>query len=451
MDLIFRNGSIISDGLQFNGDLGVKDGVVKAIGDLTGLTGKEEVDCKGKTLLPGCVDLGLNLYEGGESDPPSEMTLQQSSFEALNGGVTTLISTLPLSKPEVDVKEYIKECADTSALLTDFGYHLLIEEWSELLPSICRDAIAAGVPSMWIPRKGLSSPSPSPSLIYQLLEFLPKDCLLITSPFEAIMGEALKKSYTSTGKKDEESWRMLCPERMGSSFIDAMGRVVAASRARVLIHGVPDSESLKALLEKRQLTGRLYGSATIPQLTFQEGQAQPHTWPPVPTKTNQQAIYAALEDGLLSIISSDHKPRHPKESYSLGDEGALPTVGTATLSAFLPALHTEGVSKWRLSLPMLTLCAAADPAKLAGIYPRKGSLQLGSDADVVIFDPEKESQKSAPEADATAKVDFLDPLAHSKLLGNVESVYIRGKLKLQEGRIAGNADGKFLSRKLSLK
>jgi dihydropyrimidinase len=448
MDLLFRNATIITDGLEFRGDLAVRDGRVKAIGDLAGLEARRVVECEGLTLLPGAVDLGLNLLNGGPFDPESGAGIALATRDAARGGVTTVVATLLMEEDE-NAAEVIRAQgeADASRCYVDYGYHLLVGNWNEAVARQVREAQAAGVCSLWLARTTDADPLPPMALVYTVLEGAPADTLVIATPWDPAVA-SLAWQRLAGKAPTAEMWPPLLPDSMAAAFIAWVGAVARQSRSRVLVNGVSTAAGVAALARARESGAPVLGGVTFPHLVYTRGEASPLCWPPLRDRNDQTAVYAALEDGLVSAITSAHKPRTSGE-VAEGEDG-LPVVGFSTLGHFIPGLHSEGTAKWRLALTTLSMAACADPAKLAGLYPRKGSLQIGSDADIVVLDTQADRPARSAERDDT--VEFIDPLGARAMAGAIRSVWLRGMEVVENsGSLKAEAMGQYLDRRLAIK
>jgi len=452
LDLLFRNGLVVTDGMEINADLGVRGGVIRAIGDLEGLPAAQTIDCTGKVLLPGAVDLGVNLLENGDFDPESGSSFALASRDAALGGVTTIIATMAIEEMENTADSIRKQSeADGARAAVDFGYHLRVADWNDQRARQAREAVAGGIASFWVVRTDKAAAHPAPALLYTMLADLPEDSIAIVSPWDAALCSAALQRLQAKCAITDGNWSELLPDSIEAAFVAQAAQILAGSRARVLIHGLSSAASVAALAAARERNPRLLAAVALPHLLFSDGDSTPRAWPPIRAKADQQALYTALEDGLISAVLSEHKPRTPMESLATARNGKLPPAGMTTLKHFLPLLHSEGTLKWRLGLGSISLCACADPAKLAGLYPRKGTLQPGSDADIVILDPMADRPTNPLALTGTTKLDFLDPISSVPLKGAVQDVYLRGTKIVSQQKLVEESRGAFLTRRVALK
>jgi dihydropyrimidinase len=174
--------------------------------------------------------------------------------------------------------------------------------------------------------------------------------------------------------------------------------------------------------------------------------------PPPRDAASQEACWEGITTGVFSLFSSDHCPfryedphgkLHPKARTSFRwVPNGIPGVETR-----LPILFCEGVSKGRIDLPRFVALTATNHAKLYGLYPRKGTIAVGSDADIVLWDPDREQTISQQILHHGA--DYT-PYEGFRVKGWPELVMLRGKIIVQEGRLLGHAgDGAFLKREVS--
>ncbi|HNM47031.1 MAG TPA: amidohydrolase family protein [Candidatus Sumerlaeota bacterium] len=442
MDIIFRNATIVTDGLEMTGDLAVRDGVVKAIGDLSSLAAARIIPCDGKILMPGAVDLGLNLADGGVFDPKTTASFAQASRHAALGGVTTIINAVELDDaiaPSAAIKAHVD--IDGSRAFVDFGYHVLLSAWTDRHAALSREAVTAGVPSFWLARNGAASPQPAPALLQAAIQNLPDESIVITSPWDAAFCDAQARGNGNGS---------LFNDQLEAAFVASLEPFADVGSCKILLNGISTPQALEALCHARGVCSRIAATCNLANLVYTEadGDAAPKCWPPVGTKVDQQALFAALEEGIVNAISSGHKPRTAAELATAKAQRS-PIIGAPSLAHFIPAIHGEGVLKWRLSLATMSYAACSEPAKLAGLYPRKGSLQIGSDADIVLLDPSQIC--NVVESESFAMSSIPNPYAALKLGGRVCDVFVRGRQVVEAGELTNNAQGTFQSRRISLR
>lgn len=455
MNLIFRNATIVTDGLEMSGDLAVKEGKVAALGDLAAFEAGTEIDATGKTLVPGGVDLGVNLLHGGAYDPDSGAGFALAARDAALGGVTTIVSTIDLSE-EQDPVEALKSQADADAAkaFVDFGYHLHLGGWTSGSGMLARRLIGEGVCSFWLSRPSGDHTEMGFRDVFEAMSGLPPEGLLILSPFDPGSAPALEERLLSQSPINATRWAGILPPACERAFVWHVCEYLGLSRLRVLVASLSSEEGVRAAGEARSRTPRLYVSAALPHLVYTATEEAPRVWPPLRDAADQTALYHGIEEGVISAIVSDYKPRTPGEAFGreLGEGDRLPPVGVATLRHTMPLLHSEGAAKFRASFPALVQAMTADAAKLAGVYPAKGSLLPGADADIVVLDPTAERSPILDSSAGTRQMNFVDPMSELSFKGSVAAVYLRGRqiANAAEG-LMDRPGGQFLNRRLSLR
>ena len=454
IDLLIRNTTIVTDGLEMRADLGVTDGIVTHIGQLEGVEAGEILDGSGKFVLPGLVDLGVSLLGEGAYYAPSRHQIAELTAEALAGGVTTIVAAQDWD-PKANFSEDLarRQAEDEELASIDFAYHYFVSDWSEDRRRHMRGALGSGLSSVWIARADLNSPLPGGTLIHAVMRELPESSYAITAPSDPLFERYFRADLRSGGRIAPKYYTNVFPEWIEASMLRSYDALLRETRSRLVVLGLSCPESLVELQRLRESGTKLIGGAKLPHLVLNTDMLNeetaailPFAWPPLRNRSAQHALWSGLEDGLMNVVSSSHHPRTVEEVRE-GQKDAMSAQGGGTgIAHLLPLLHSEGVSKWRLSLESLSQCACADPAKMAGLYPRKGSLQIGSEADLVILDPGK-SYRIQP---AGAANSHYDPYAGIEVAGSVEAVYLRGRRVLGTGADP-QPRGRFLEGTVSLK
>jgi dihydropyrimidinase len=233
---------------------------------------------------------------------------------------------------------------------------------------------------------------------------------------------------------------------------EAVSRAVTfgtAAGCPVYVVHLTSQAALEQLL-LAQAAGRDVQAETCPQylvLTAAEMERQgplAKIAPPLRSTEDQAALWHALADGQLSVIASDHAP-YPSQQKRLGTDDIFASpFGAPTVETLLPVAYSEGVHRRRLPLEWLSWVTSEGPARVTGLYPRKGVLQLGSDADLVLVDPSRRVTVDAQQLHSAA--DY-SPFAGLELQGWPVATVVGGKLLVQDGQLVRDAsNARFLVR-----
>ncbi|MBN1477524.1 amidohydrolase family protein, partial [Candidatus Sumerlaeota bacterium] len=244
------------------------------------------------------------------------------------------------------------------------------------------------------------------------------------------------------------------PTWLEAEAITRMATLADATGAHVLVTAVSSQRALAALERAKGAGAPLLGQVAVHHLALTDElltEEEAHLWctaPPLRPRGNDQALWRALESGLLDVVASQHRAV-PREAKRLGQADAQRCVpGLPSIETLLPTLWSEGVVRRCLSRQALVAVACEMPAKLLGLYPRKGCLEVGADADLVILDP-----------DLTKSVDpkrlhmggNLHAQADISLRGWPVATVRGGEIIAENGVMTGSeATGNYLERKYSM-
>lgn len=456
MDLIVRNAKICTDGIEMRADLGVVDGCVAALGMLDGVEARESVDASGCIVFPGAVDVGVSLLAENAFHAGCDVDFGVLTRMAAVGGATTIVVAAEW-ETEKKFEDQLERrvTADQRKAFVDFGYHVFANAWSLQHRETALNAVQSGVCSVWVARTDGLANLPGGALAHAVVRDLTDSMVAIVSPTDPVLEEYFRNSLRSLGSTGLMQRTNIFPEPIEATAMRTFGALVKGSRAHVAFLGVSGERTMQALEYLRSHDYPASAIAKLPHLAFnadtlgEESQSPvapgiPSVWPPLRGRQHQQRLWTALDSGLVTAVSSGHHPITMKQATAGLADATRAAEGANGLEHLVPVMYSEGVSKWRIDGETLSNVCCADPAKLAGLYPRKGSLQVGSDADFVIVDP-----AAAHERRPFPNAGHYDFFAGMDCMGTMRAVYLRGS------RIAGDGArdepaGRFVERRVSL-
>ncbi len=438
MRLILTNARIVADGDAFDGCLAVEDGVVAEIRrEAFSGSGPEVLDCGGKLILPGAVDVHVHANDPGNTAREDFATLTAA---AAAGGVTTVVDmpmdTLP---PPVDGASFLSKLriAEEKPLVDFALWGGLVEDNSDCLDAMAR-AGAAGFKAFMV-----HADDDFPRVTDGTLR---KDLARAAALGLPVLVHAEDNDAALAGEREcraagRESAADLLRARSVEVENTAVRRALdLASRTRAAVHichaSNPGAVSLVA--EARADGVRATVETCMHYLLFDGDDflRDPNALkclPPLRSRDAQTGLWNQLLRGGIDIIASDHSPCEPGEKDpGLGIWDAW--GGINGVQATLQLLFSEGVAKRGMSLRRFTEVTAANPARLAGLHPRKGSLRVGADADLVLLDP-------AARWRWTSENWFSKhpntPYLGMSGTGAVAATMVRGKFVFRDGRLCG--------------
>lgn len=451
-DLLIKGADVVTpDGIR-RVDIAVTDGIITDIVDGGSPTDAREIfDASGLHVLPGVIDphvhLGPNI-----TFPQSTEDARPETQSAAAGGVTSMLIYLMSAQPYEDIYPVAKEAMSADSVV-DFGFHFCVVT-REQLNSIPHYAKDLGVSSykFFMNFRGeegayLGLPGNDDGFLFDLMEACAANGAMLDPHAENIeLVWRLREAGLKEGKTPLESWNLARPDYIEADALNKLaflGRVTGAS-----LYAVHTSSalSLDVLKMGRSRNDKIYIETCPHYLTLDINSTcgcYGKVNPPLRTPEDREALWTALAEGVIDTVGSDHVPRH--RSFKEKDIWTA-SAGFPGLENLLPSLLSEGHHKRGLPLTRIAEVTSQRPAELFGMYPQKGVIRVGSDADFAIVDLNEkwnvsgESQFSAAAYSPWEGWDFT---------GRVRHTFLRGNKVFSLGEDFGAATGRFLPRHLS--
>ncbi|MDD5014018.1 MAG: amidohydrolase family protein [Atribacterota bacterium] len=447
VDMIIRGGNlIISHEGIIRGDILIYAGKIVGISSGFDLSEADvEIDGRGKYVFPGIIDVHAHYGLGSPDDFPSE------TRSAALGGVTTVITFLnsPNRYSQIFIPE--KEKAEKQSYI-DFSYHICLMK-DEQLEEIPLYVEKYGISSFKFfmnfrgdEGKSMGVEGLDDGFLYEGFKKIsqyPRAKALIHAENIEIC-RRFQKQLKEEGRDGLEAWNQSRP-----SFLEAESIQRACYLAKVVncplyiahVTSKKGCEELNAFHKKyNQINAETcahYLTHTVESSIGNIGKVNP----PLRYPEDLEYLWESLKNGTLDVISSDHVPRKVATKKGSIWECSLGFPGTATL---LSIALSEGYHKRGLSLERIAELLSENPAKLFNMYPRKGSLQVGSDADLTIVDLNLKKKINSSELGSFSDYSLYDGWM---LTGWPVITMVRGKIIMQESKIMGESGyGKFITR-----
>ncbi|CCG81818.1 putative Allantoinase Dal1 [Taphrina deformans PYCC 5710] len=376
-------------------------------------------------IMPGLVDSHVHLNEPGRTDWEG---FESGTRAAISGGVTTVVD-MPLNAipPTTTVENlHIKLAASQDQCYSDVAF------WGGVIPGNhddLRPLVDAGVRGFkcFLINSGVEEfPHVSPNEVAIAMEALQDtDSILM---FHAEMDSSIT-DVSTVDVSNQHSYRRFLDSRPDSFEVDAITQVIKIARdyPRLRLHIVhlASAQALPILREAQASGVRITAETCFHYLTFQvddipENGTQYKCCPPIRTQSNREGIWDALKDGTITSVVSDHSPCTPKLK-----EGDFMSAwgGVSALGLGLQILWTEA-SRRNFTIGDVARWTSANTAKQTHLFPRKGALQIDSDADIVIWDPETQWTVALDDLHFKNKVS---PYLGMKLKGRIRESWLRGR------------------------
>jgi dihydropyrimidinase len=454
MKILIRNGRIVTAVDDYRADILIEDEVVSVIGARLEMEADRVIDAAGKLVIPGGIDphTHMQLPFGGTEASDDFRT---GTIAAAFGGTTTIIDFAVQYKGQTlteGLDNWHAKAEGKAAI--DYGFHLITTDLEdERVPEMHR-LMDEGVTSFKLFMAYPGVFLVDDATIFRAMSAAGERGGLICMHAEngIVINEIIKRALAQgrTAPKYHALTRPTIAEAEGVHRAIAISEM---AEAPVYIVHLSCADALKQVREARD-RGLPAFAETCPQYLFLscdnyeepgfEGAKYVMT-PPLREKWNQAELWKGLRTDDLQVISTDHCPFCMKEQKELGrdDFSKIPN-GAPGVEHRVPLIYNGGVVENRLSLNRFVELTSTAAARMFGLFPRKGTIAVGSDADIVIFDPDKEQTISA--ATHHMNVDY-SAYEGKTIRGVVETVLSRGRVVIENGEFKGKAgDGQFLKR-----
>jgi dihydroorotase (multifunctional complex type) len=442
-DLVVRDGRIVLPEGIIQGELSIENGMIKRIA-LTGIPrGDQEIRARGRLVMPGVVDGHAHFYSRKYVYRESFRT---GSIAAAAGGVTT-VGVSPLDYPinTVARAEEIIRTGESSSMV-DFILHA-----GNITPGFARNLVKLA--SMGIRSFKVSNCFPSPCTyegMEKVMDLAARlECIVIAYPEDAALLKELRKKMMREGKRDILAYVQGHPPEAEERGITRISELASRVGCPVHIAPVTTASGCRAVSKFKEMRSRITSETCPHYLTFtlkdlERLGARLKVAPPVREADDRSALWEAVESGLIDIITSGHAPttRAEKEMGKINVWGT--PSGVPSLETMLPVMFTEGVVKGRITVERLVALLSSRPAQLFGIYPRKGVIREGSDADLVLLDVRNEMRIRAENLHYPVE---WTPYEGMRVRGIPFMTLSRGEVIMREGIVESSGRrGKFLKR-----
>ena len=455
MRTIIQNGSVVTESAVFAADVLLEDGVVQAVGKGLDARDAQVIDAAGKYVLPGGVDVHthMDLQAGAHRAVDDFYT---GTVAAACGGTTTIVDHMAFGPKGCSLWHQVEEyhrLADGRAVI-DYGFHGVLQHVNDqILREMGELADKEGITSF---KAYLTYDDRlDDGALFRVLRQAKADGLVIPAHCENHgVVTFLREWYRSQGLTEPIYHARSRPAGCEAEAVGRLLRLAAlAGEAPVYVVHLSSAAGLSEVRRARAAGQRHFGVETCTQyLTLTEAAYRdPREGlkavmsPPLRTGADCEALWGGLADGSIDAAATDHCPFRfaVEKQCGVGDFTACPN-GAPGVEERLPVLYSEGVAKGRITLPQLVRLACTGPSRLYGLYPQKGVLQPGSDADVVILDPS--GRRTLTQAALHSAADYTC-YEGMELQGSIDLVLSHGEIVVKDNQFLGRKGaGRYLKR-----
>ncbi|MBR0379939.1 MAG: dihydropyrimidinase [Mogibacterium sp.] len=459
MRTIIKNGQIVTDSEVFKGDLLIEDEKIIEVGESIECGDAGIIDAEGMYVLPGAVDVHTHMdLDVGFARAIDDF--YDGTVAAACGGTTTIVDHMAFGPKDCSLWHQVNEyhrLADGNAVV-DYGFHGVFQHVNEDTFSEMKEIKE---------EEGITSFKVYLTYDYRLededvfrvLRAAKEAGVVITVHCENHgVITRLRKEFPEQGKTEAKYHPLSRPARCEAEAVNRMIHIAAmAGDAPLYIVHLSSAEGLHEVMKARAENRPNLGVETCIQYLLlndsayddpQEG-LKAIMSPPLRKDRDREELWKALADGgIIDTVATDHCPFHFKEGkaekqYGKDDFTKCPN-GAPGVQERLMLLFSEGFMKGRISLPQVVKYASSEPCRMFGMYPQKGSLEPGTDADIVIIDPSKKTLIDREYIRGASDYSCYEGMT---LDGSIERVFLRGSEIARNGRFTGKrGDGRYLRR-----
>ena len=456
MGLLIKNGEIVTATDRYVADVYCRDGKIVEIGnDVERGSGDEEIDGSGQFVFPGFIDPHVHM------ELPFMGTVSIDDFESgtasgVAGGTTCIIDFCIPNRGQ-SLLEGLKIWNERSKkAVADYTYHMAITGWSDHTADEMRQVVEVhGITSFKVFMAYKGAIMVDDSELYQVMKHAAKLGAVVT--VHAENGDAvwhLQRELVAKGDLGPEYHPVSRPSGVEGEATNRALMMARLHGATAYIVHMTCREAVEALVRAKLEGQKCYGE-TCPQYLLLddtvftkpnfEGAAYVMSPPIRPSHIgHHDALWRGLSNGMLDSVGTDHCPFTMEQKKMGKDNFTLIPNGAAGIEDRLQLLYTYGVCHGRFDLQRMVALGSTNPARIFGLYPRKGTITVGSDADLVVYDPSTSGVRSAKTHHSRCDRSIFEGF---KVKGSPSYVVVNGRVQFADGKLkVERGAGRFIKR-----
>lgn len=454
MKILIKNGKVINSDKELNADILIDGGKISLIKENINIETEFTIEASNKLVIPGGIDVHTHL-DMPYGDIKTRDDFETGTIAAAFGGTTSIIDFAIQSKGQT-LKDSLNIWLDKGKnAVLDFGLHLIITDVNPYVLSEIKEVIEKGVTSFKLFTAYPNRLMLSDEKIFQVMLKASENGGLIL--MHAENGEAIEyliNQALQQGKKEPIYHALTRPSQLEAEAV--YRSIMLASLADVPIYFVHISsgDAMDVINFSKQRYEKIFSETCPHYLLLTEDELREPNFegakyvlsPPLRKKADLKRLWSAIQKNEIDTIATDHCPLNFETDKKLGvdDFTKIPNGGPG-IENRVQLMYHFGVVEGKISLNRWVELISTNPAKIFGLYPEKGTISVGSDADIVIWNPDAEHTISASTHHMNVDYNMFEGF---KIKGNAEVVISNGEIIIQNNKFVGRRGrGKFLKRK----
>lgn len=451
LNILLRGGTVVSGTKAKKCDVLIAGSKILKVGKFLNAHDAKVIDVTGKLIFPGFIDAHTH-FDLEVSDTVTADDFASGTQAAVCGGTTTVIDFATQNKGETLTQAlnnwHIKAFSKSSC---DYAFHMAISDWNDSVKEELRAMFEQGVSSF------------KAYMTYDSMKLGDEelfDMLLTLKELGGIVGvhcendgiiKVLSNKREEDGTLGVATHPKVRPSMCEAEAIFRLLSIASVVDIPVVIVHLSSREGLQVVRDFREKGAKVYVETCPQYLLLDDSKyeqkgiegAKYVCSPPIRKKDSSIALWGALKNGEVQTVATDHCSfTLEQKSVGLDDFRKMPN-GLPSVETRGVLMYTYGVCKRRITLEQMCILLCENPAKLYGMYPQKGCIRPGGDADIVVYDPKHDTVIS--KNTHHSKADY-SPYEGVRTKGRIDSVFLRGKQVVKDGELVQTNKGKFVRR-----
>jgi dihydropyrimidinase len=455
MGLLIKGGEIVTADGRSRSDIYIEDEIISAIGrELKVPSGTEVIDATGRLVFPGFIDPHVHIHLPFMATFAKD-THATASKAALIGGTTTFIEMCCPSRNEdaLDGYNIWKQKAEGNSAC-DYAFHMAVTRWDAATEAQLRKIVADGTASFKVFLAYKNFFGVNDEELFRTLKLAAELGVITTAHCEnaELIGQ-LQQLLLAEGKIGPEWHEPSRPEAVETEGTSRFATFLEQTGAVGYVVHLSCAPALHAAVEVKLRGVKLHVESVLPHFLLDKTYAEregvegmKHVMsPPLRDKRNLQVLWSALDAALIDTVGTDHCPFDTEQKLLGTDAFTQIPNGIAGIEDRVNLMYTHGVKRGKLDIHRFVDALSTRPAKLFGLFPRKGTIAVGADADLVIYDTEYRGTISAATQHTNNDYNGFEGFA---IEGRPSVVTVRGKVQVRDGEFVGEPGrGRMIRRK----
>ncbi len=454
MALLIKNGEVINTGSRGVEDIYIENETISHIGrNLDVPPGTEIIDATGKLVFPGFIDPHVHIYLPFMATFAKD-THETASIAALVGGTTTFIEMCCPNRNDDALAGYqLWKSKARGNSVCDYAFHMSVTKFVAETESQLREIVADGTASFKVFLSYKNFFGVDDGELYQTLELAKRLGVIVTGHCEnAELVDRLQKKLLAEGKIGPEWHEPSRPQSVEAEGTGRFSTFLENTGATGYVVHLSSEEALDVATRAKSRGVRIHIESVVPHLLLDKTYAErpgvegmKHVMsPPLRAKHHQSVLWRALASAAIDTVGTDHCPFDISQKLLGKDSFVNIPNGIPGIEDRINLLYTYGVKTNRISMDRFVDAASSRAAKLFGLFPRKGTIARGSDADLVIYDPNYRGVISAKTQQTNNDYNGFEGMP---IEGRPSVVTVRGKVQVRDGQFVGERGrGQMLKR-----